>query len=159
MEQLLKTLEDGPQTVGGSYECQKNSLVNLLGAPEHVPHFFCSKNQLTTLEGGPKKVGGDFSCHTNELTSLMGCPESVGARFICSNNDIKNLEFCPQTVGGRFSCDQNPGLGDVQEIEEFKEIYAIHQEIVNIKKEKEQLGVAITPGIVNSENQNKSFKI
>jgi len=45
--------------------------------------FDCSRNQLTSLEGAPREVGGHFYCSNNELTSLVGAPEDVGGYFYC----------------------------------------------------------------------------
>ena len=83
---LLTSLEGGPELVGKSFYCNFNSLTSLEGAPELVGKSFnCSDNNLTSLEGSPK-IGKDFDCSNNLLTSLKGGPESVGGSFYCSVN-------------------------------------------------------------------------
>jgi hypothetical protein len=49
--------------------------------------FNCDRNKLTTLQGAPKSVGGDFNCDRNQLTTLQGAPSSVGGYFNCSYSD------------------------------------------------------------------------
>ena len=56
-------------------------------------HFDCSRNNLTTLEGAPKKVGGIFSCINNNLTSLDFCPTYVGDDFWCDKNLKSTKEY------------------------------------------------------------------
>jgi len=51
-------------------------------------HFDCSRNQLQTLEGAPREVGGYFNCSYNQLTTLEGAPREVGEEFDCSHNPV-----------------------------------------------------------------------
>jgi hypothetical protein len=49
--------------------------------------FDCSRNVLTSLKGAPQFVGRSFSCRQNPLTSLEGAPESIGDTFYCDWNE------------------------------------------------------------------------
>jgi len=49
--------------VEGSFDCAKNGLTSLKGAPKEVDVFDCSRNNLTSLEGAPEKfslLASDF---------------------------------------------------------------------------------------------------
>ena len=71
--------------------------------------FDCSRNQLISLDGAPKEVGGDFDCSYNQLTTLEGGPSHVdGGFFYCNNNQLITLEGGPREVGGYFDCGDNP---------------------------------------------------
>ena len=94
--------------VSGFFDCCRNFLTSLDGAPQKVGEgFFCSSNKLTSLEGAPREVGGDFICHSNQLVSLKGSPQRVGGNFYCSNNQLTSLEGAPPMVAGIFFCSQN----------------------------------------------------
>jgi hypothetical protein len=104
----LTSLEGAPQEVGRSFRCKGNKLTSLEGAPQEVGgDFYCTENRLTSLEGAPQKVGGDFYCTENRLTSLEGAPQKVGGSFYCSENRLTSLEGSPQEVGGNFYCRNN----------------------------------------------------
>jgi len=94
--------------VSGDFDCDRNYLTSLEGAPQEVGgEFDCSDNQLTSLAGGPKVVGGGFRCDDNSLTSLAGAPQKVGRHFYCHRNQLTSLEGAPQEVSGGFSCSYN----------------------------------------------------
>ena len=94
--------------VGGDFECYRNSLTSLDGAPQKVGGgFFCYSNKLTSLKGSPQSVDGDFDCSHNSLTSLEGAPQSVEGNFYFSKNHLTSLEGAPQRVGGIFFCSEN----------------------------------------------------
>jgi hypothetical protein len=96
-------------SVSGDFDCGKNQLTSLEGAPEKVGGGFnCGWNQLTSLEGAPKEVGEDFNCGSNQLTSLEGAPKEVSGDFKCSNNQLRSLQGAPEKVGGDFDCSHNP---------------------------------------------------
>ena len=64
--------------------------------------FDCRKNQLTSLQGAPQEVGGNFNCRNNQLTSLQGAPQKVSGRFDVDDNlkselrDILKAQNTPQ---------------------------------------------------------------
>ncbi len=92
--------------MGGYFECGRNKLKSLKGAPQKVSGYFgCEKNNLTSLEGAPKEVGGEFNCEGNNLTSLEGAPQKVGGVFNCLDNRLTSLAGAPQEVGKGFHCD------------------------------------------------------
>jgi hypothetical protein len=104
----LTSLEGAPQEVGGDFDCSNNQLTSLEGAPQEVGrNFYCSYNQLTSLEGAPQEVGGDFNCWGNNLKSLEGSPQSVNGRFNCFSNKLTSLVGAPQKVEGDFDCEMN----------------------------------------------------
>jgi len=93
--------------VDGYFDCGRNQLKSLKGAPESVDGSFnCSGNYLKSLKGGPHEVSGDFYCSSNLLESLEGCPLKV-VNVDCSQNQLKSLEGCPQELNGNFYCSQN----------------------------------------------------
>ncbi len=96
------------KSIGGNFNCSKNQLISLEGAPEEVGGYFgCSYNQLTSLEGSPREVGEHFYCTNNQLISLEGVSEKVGEGFWCSNNQLTSLEGAPEKIGGDFACWNN----------------------------------------------------
>ena len=106
----LTSLEGAPQSVGGSFDCSINELKSLEGAPQSVGGSFdCSENELKSLEGLPDgfSAGTDFDCSNNELTSLEGAPLEIEENFDCGNNQLTSLEGAPQSVGGSFDCSNN----------------------------------------------------
>ena len=103
----LTSLEGAPQTVNRDFSCYGNQLTSLEGAPQTVNRdFSCYGNQLTSLEGAPQTVGGSFICDRNQLTTLEGAPKTISGNFYCSSNQLTTLEGAPQTVNG-FYCDGN----------------------------------------------------
>jgi hypothetical protein len=104
----LTSLYGAPQSVGRDFFCVDNKLTSLKGAPRSVGgDFYCSRNQLTSLKGAPQSVRGDFYCEYNQLTSLEGAPKSIGGGLYCNANKLTNLEGSPQSVGGSFFCYNN----------------------------------------------------
>ena len=104
----LTSLEGAPQEVSGDFWCDNNSLTSLEGAPQKVGvDFYCRSNALTSLEGAPQEVGVGFYCQNNHLTSLEGAPLKVGGSFYCGSNALTSLEGAPQEVGGSFYCVKN----------------------------------------------------
>jgi hypothetical protein len=93
--------------VSGAFDCDRNELVSLKGAPQLVRDFSCDRNDLVSLEGAPQFVRGGFYCNTNRLKNLKGGPVEVGGDFSCVGNDLKTLEGSPRTVGGDFYCYSN----------------------------------------------------
>ena len=104
---FLKELFDlSDVEVVGNFNCSKNDLTSLVGAPHIVTgDFNCSYNNLTSLEGAPHTVGRGFDCSDNDLTNLKGAPHTVGGYFHCSGNNLTSLEGIPKTVGIHFYID------------------------------------------------------
>ncbi len=97
--------------VEGCFECQRNRLISLKGAPQKVAGFFdCHENSLVSLEGAPKEVGGSFYCYQNYLATMDGAPQVIGGDFNCDYNKLSSLKGAPQKVGGEFNCSHNPWL-------------------------------------------------
>jgi len=104
--------------VTGNFDCSRNQLISLEGAPKEVyGDFYCYNNQLKTLKGSPSYIGRDFVCTGNQLTTLEGAPSHVGDLFDCSNNKLVTLEGAPIEVGFNadmeseteyFDCENNP---------------------------------------------------
>ena len=104
-EVALKKLPFNFGKVIGDFNCYKNNLTSLQGAPTSVGRDFnCSSNNLTSLQGAPKSVGVDFYCHRNNLISLQGAPTSVGGDFNCASNNLTSLQGAPTSVGGWVDC-------------------------------------------------------
>lgn len=91
----LKTLEDGPEIVGGGYICERVG--------------------LTSLKGAPKRIGWSFDCSYNELTSLEFCPEYIGESLLCNNNKITSLKYIPKHVGKNIHLEMNP-IEDIDDL-------------------------------------------
>ena len=90
------------------FDCSRNSITSLDGAPQKVGGYFgCYSNKLTSLEGAPQRVDGDFMCHSNQLVSLKGSPQIVTGGFYCSRNPLTSLEGAPPMVAGTFFCSEN----------------------------------------------------
>ncbi len=106
----LKSLKGAPRVVEGNFDCSynNNSLSSLKGAPEIVNgDFDCNQTGLITLEGAPKSVGGDFSCYANQLETLRGAPQYVGGYFSCQCCNLNSLEGSPKIVGQSFIANGN----------------------------------------------------
>jgi len=147
----LRSLRHCPQTLK-VFSCVNNFLTSLTGGPKEVINYSCKHNRLTTLRGAPKNIDFSFDCSQNLLTSLQFCPQRIQISFMCGHNRLLSLEFCPDRVGGVFSCHFNPGLGGVQDITDFKEIYKIHEEIQRIKAEKNLIHQTLLPPTLKSNN-------
>ena len=95
--------------VFSDFDCSDQGLTDFKGVKFGVVDgtFDCDKNRLTSLEGAPLKVGGDFYCSYNRLTSLEGAPQEVVLSFVCQNNHLTSLEGAPLKVGGDFYCSEN----------------------------------------------------
>ena len=104
----LISLKGAPQQVDKYFDCSENKLIDLTGAPKSVGKIFdCAFNQLETLNGAPLQVGGDFDCSGNKLTDLIGAPKSVGGMFECSDNQITSLVGISEQIGYGFDCSNN----------------------------------------------------
>ena len=109
--------------VGGNFDCRRNQLTSLEGAPTSVSgNFYCHNNQLTSLVGSPKSVGGNFTCSDTQLKSLEGAPESVGGNFTCSHNQLTSLEGAPKSIGGDFYCGNNAVKFTEEQIRSFCDV-------------------------------------
>ena len=64
------TPQTGLVDVVGEFYCQDQNLTDFKGVRfGEVSKFFdCSRNSLTSLDGAPQKVGGGFRCYSNKLT-------------------------------------------------------------------------------------------
>ena len=92
--------------VTGTFNCGRNKLTSLAGAPVKVGNNFnCYNNVITSLKGAPRYVGGDFNCSDNRLTSLVGAPLEIWGDFDCYKNKLTSLELGPQIVTENFYCD------------------------------------------------------
>ena len=54
--------------------------------------FDCYKNELISLEGAPREVGGDFDCRENKLETLDGKPQKIGGKFEIEEDVHKRLK-------------------------------------------------------------------
>jgi hypothetical protein len=68
----IKSLNNSPRLVDGS--------------------FYCSDVGLKTLVGGPFEVRGSFYCNNNKLESLIGSPQIVGRGLYFINNKLLSLD-------------------------------------------------------------------
>jgi hypothetical protein len=119
IEKILKTyfkIDGTYQINNGIIDVDGN--VNLIKKISKFPvqfgnvsgNFNCYRNNLTTLEGAPTSVGGGFNCYDNQLTTLEGAPRSIGGDFICNDNQLTTLEGAPISVGDNFNCSYNNSL-------------------------------------------------
>jgi hypothetical protein len=93
------------------FDCSRNQLSSLKGAPAKVGEYFnCSNNQLDSLIGAPTEVGGEFVCYSNNLVNLVGSPSHVMDDFSCYNNNLASFDGAPLSVVGVFYCDYAKNL-------------------------------------------------
>lgn len=128
----LESLQGGPQKVGrkfkgGEYNCARNLLRSLEGAPREVDAFDCRHNRLITLEGGPIRVRSSMDCSGNPLTNLRGAPRHVKylncencglsslegvplelETLLCSGNSLRSLDGGPTVVQNFYRVTGNP---------------------------------------------------
>jgi hypothetical protein len=96
----LTSLKGAPSKVNGDFNCSENQLTTLEGCPIEVKDLFdCSWNNLITLDHGPNKVGHSYDCSNNKLTSLKGCVLLIESDYNCSKNQIPHIPF--------FDCSRN----------------------------------------------------
>ena len=118
----LTSLEGAPKKVTVLY-CKYNELTDLNGCPESIKQSVSiSSNKLTSLEGCPRTINADFDCSSNQLTSLIGGPERVKFDFNCSHNNLTSLEGAPKYVGFHFRCDENTKKFSKIEVEEVSAV-------------------------------------
>jgi hypothetical protein len=107
----LTSLQGGPETVGGTFNCYENKLTSLQGCPNHVgKDFICSSNKLIILSDKKFIIGGGFYCNTNSLTSLGGGPAVVGFNYDCSANPLTSLDGLPDIIHGELEVDWHQDL-------------------------------------------------
>jgi len=98
--------------VSGSFNCSKNALINIDGAPRIVDgDFDCSYNQISRIEGKYKIGGtrhgfGKFNCSHNKLESLSGA-SFYGLVFDFSHNLLPNLKGADITLHVPFNSDES----------------------------------------------------
>jgi len=99
--ELTELPDLGTVTVLGSFNCGRNQLTSLVGAPKSVGEsFYCEDNQLTSLVGAPKSVGESFYCEDNQLTSLVGAPKDA-RRYIFGNLNTPKKMIAPEYLAGK----------------------------------------------------------
>ena len=108
-ERWMHVLPFNFRTIHGFFDCGKNQLKTLKGAPEFVEGTFaCDYNELESIKEAPKRVKGSFSIKGNRrLESLEGCPEIVEGHFVCYGCRLHSLVGCPDIVKGDFDCRDN----------------------------------------------------
>ena len=127
---LLKLPDFSRYIVKGSFFCDSNFLVDLVGAPKEVTELFdISRNawleslhgspvkvgdlearmngRLRSLEGGPRFVTNYVDCTSCGLETLLGAPEKIGGNFYCDDNYLENLLYGPKYVGRTMTCSGN----------------------------------------------------
>ena len=93
--------------VEGYFNCRKNKLANLLGAPAMVlGDFYADNNELVTLQGLSKGISSLY-CKNNRLTSLRYVPEVIRDLY-CENNYLRNFNGAPKRVKGILNANLNP---------------------------------------------------
>ncbi len=108
----LISLVGAPRSVGKDLICKKNKLKSLEGCPQYIGGSFdCSSNKsLHSLEGCPTQINGDFTCNNCGMTSLVNGPETINGNFVFAGNNVKTTRGCPKSVNGIFDCSKNPLL-------------------------------------------------
>ena len=129
--------------VNGSFNCSFNELISLKGSPKIVnKSFFCNNNKLKSLKYSPNIIQKNFDCSNNKLISLKYCPKIIEYYFYCSYNklSIEGLKYLPKAISKNYIyIDNNEKLNDLQNINDFKILKIKVEEILKIKKEKENL--------------------
>lgn len=75
----IKTLEGGPKSVSGLYECNSNeNLKSLMYIPRVVKDLWAYECGLESLEGSPEEIDGILALLGNPLKTLKGCPKKIG---------------------------------------------------------------------------------
>ena len=93
--------------VKGYFNCRKNKLKNLQGAPAQVLNeFYCEKNELSTLKGLSAGIRS-LHCSLNQLTSLKYMPDVIEDLY-CDSNQLNNFIGGPKKVNGMLRADFNP---------------------------------------------------
>ena len=90
----LKTLENSPKEVTGSFVLYENKLENFIGGPEIVGENFSANfnSPLKTLDGSPKKVGGNYSIVLcTSLVNISGISPEIGGNLELSKDS--NIKF------------------------------------------------------------------
>ena len=85
----LKTLENSPRELTGSFVLYQNLCKNFIGGPEivggNLSANFCKR--LTSLDGSPKEVKGDYCiCFCNGLKDISGISPVIGGNLELSKN-------------------------------------------------------------------------
>ena len=85
------------RSVSGELDCGGGRLRSLINGPETVgASFFCEQNSLTTLEGAPKSVGIFFNCSDNNISSLRYAPTTIGRDFLITYRNNLGLLLVPE---------------------------------------------------------------
>lgn len=95
--------------VNGQFNCSKNHLTSLLGAPFEINgNFGCENNQLTSLKDGPKKINGSYLCAHNQLTSLEYLASGITDIINMSYNQITSLKGVHIDISFALLIAENP---------------------------------------------------
>ena len=75
-----KLTKNGLVDIKGDFDISNRGLKSYLGIQfgKVTGDFDCGRNKLISLEGAPQEVGEDFNFSNNQLTSLIGAPQKVG---------------------------------------------------------------------------------
>ena len=83
--------DNGPEKIGGFFDCSHNKLTSIKGCPKEVEGYFCcSFNQLTSIEGCAEKIGGNFSCSFNKIELTR--PVELKCRQFYNNSTVDILD-------------------------------------------------------------------
>lgn len=124
----LKTLENFPTRILGSFNCNNNQLGSLVGGPSKVEgSYSCEDNNLTNLDGAPTRIGGNFNAMMNGLTSLKGSPVYVGGDMNLSSNEITSVSGSLEYVEGKLILKHNKLVTlegyDIEQVDELNVAY------------------------------------
>ena len=107
-ERWMDVLPFNFKAVYGFFDCSKNKLTSLKGAPEFIAGTFaCDYNELETLEWAPSRVKGSFSVKGNKMRSFEGCPDIIEGHFNSMNCRFNSFKGCPDIIKGDFDCRGN----------------------------------------------------
>ena len=96
--------------------------------------FNCYKNRIKSLQGAPKIVKGDFDAGYNKLTSLEFMPIEISSDAFFDNNDLKTLKGMTEQSNNALINLQNNKLESLMYMKKgFKEI-ALHNNKLNSLK-------------------------
>ena len=110
----LSSLRGAPRQVLKEFCCRGNRLTSLKYISDGIKDLDCSHNRLTSLEYTPQEIG-DLYCESNYLKDFTGAPRIVRKMFRADFNGLTSFAGFPDKVGGEFRAIHN-NLEQIEDI-------------------------------------------
>lgn len=110
----IVNLVGAPKTISGDFRAHNNCFTNLIGCPQTFGRLWVSGCSIGSLEGCPETLEGSLIVFDNQLKNLIGAPKTIKGFLSISQNPLTSLEGCPQEIYGSLECCHTPDLHELK---------------------------------------------